>query len=194
MNDQKINNYDIIYDVDKIYKSIDMHNMHNMHNMKILNISNSNLVELPKEINLLDNLVFLDCGYNNITEINLTNPKLVVLDCFHNKLNKFPNISSEFIKCIHIGKNNIVDIPYKKILLMDLIVFLYYDNMIPINKKLLVLEFKRQQYLIQTLQFEYNMEKIMENNDMNKISIRMLKDVEEDIYENYYMRDFIEEN
>jgi hypothetical protein len=28
---------------------------------------------------------------------------------------------------------------------------------------------------------------------MNKISIRMLKDVEEDIYENYYTRDLIEE-
>ena len=28
---------------------------------------------------------------------------------------------------------------------------------------------------------------------MNKISIRMLKDVEEDIYENYYLRDLIEE-
>ena len=76
---------------------------------------------------------------------------------------------------------------------MDLIVFLYFGNNIPIEKKLLVLEFKRQRYLIQTFQHEYDMNKIIQNDNMNKISIRMLKDVEEDIYENYYTRDLIEE-
>jgi len=78
---------------------------------------------------------------------------------------------------------------------MNLIVFLYYDNMIPINKKLLVLEFKRQEYLIQTMQFEYpyEIQKIMKNSDENKISIKMLKEFEEDVYENYYMRDLIDD-
>ena len=174
----------------KIYKSIEVNNIKHI---KILDISNNNLDILPEEIKLLTNLMILDCSYNNITEINLTNPKLIVLDCFHNKLNKFPNIISS--TCINISKNNITDIPYKKILSMNLIVFLYYGQNIPINKKLLVLEFKRQEYLIQTLQFEYpyEIQKIMKNSDMNKISIKMLKDFEEDVYENYYLRELIEE-
>ena len=180
---------------DIIYKTIDINNIHNVKiNIKILDISNNNLLTLPKEINLLENLRILDCSYNNITEIGLTNPKLIVLNCFSNKLTKFPNIfSCEYIRCIHIGMNNITYIPYKKIYRMDLIVFLYFGNNIPIDMKLLVLEFKRQRYLIQTLQYEYDMNKIIQNDNMNKISITMLKDVEEDIYENYYTRELIEE-
>jgi Leucine-rich repeat (LRR) protein len=175
----------------KIYKSIEVNNMSHI---KILDISNNNLFRFPsEEINLLNNLMILNCSNNNITEINLTNPKLIVFECYNNKLNKFPNIVSS--TCINISKNNIMDIPYKKILQMNLIVFFYHDNIIPINKQLLVFEFKRQEYLIQTLQFEYpyEIQKIMKNSDDNKISIKMLKDFEEDVYENYYTRELIEQ-
>jgi Leucine-rich repeat (LRR) protein len=172
-------------------------------NIMVLDISNSNLTHLPKEINQLFNLRALICENNKITTIeNIYLPNLVVLSVFNNMLTQFPQIESP-LGCLHIGKNNIEIIPYKKILDMQLIVFLYFDNPFDDfknNKNLRWLESNRQKQLLTQASLSsihdlsINKDVLQKYDDDKKINIKTLKGIEEDIYGEFYMTDFISDS
>ena len=169
-------------------------------NILILNLSDSELTCLPKEINMLNKLVVLTCENNSITNIELHNPNLTALHCYNNKLTTFPIIPPSVL-CLHIGQNNIKDIPYKKIEEQNLVVFLYSDNPFADyskNKNLFILECKRQKFLIdlyncddEVILFQPEIKQILKNYENKKISFFALKSIEETIYEEYYLCEFI---
>jgi Leucine-rich repeat (LRR) protein len=179
------------------FNDVTMKNISVYTNLTILNLNKLNLVCLPENISELHNLRLLCCDYNNIENINIKFKNLNVFTCFDNKLTKFPNIEAP-LSCLHIGRNNITDIPYKKIIHMELIVFLYFDNPFDDfqnNKKLRMLESQRQQTVIEN-EFPFiftNIEKVRVLHNNKKISISLLKSVEEANFEEYYMNEFIDE-
>jgi hypothetical protein len=170
-------------------------------NIVVLDVSNSDLSYLPKEINNLYNLKALMCENNKISKIEpIYLPNLVIACFFNNKLKQFPQIESP-LKCLHIGKNNIVNIPYKKILEKDLIVFLYFDNPFDDfknNEQLRWLELHRQKYLLAqaNLSLIYdlvsNKDELAEYVENKKINITFLKGIEEDIFGEFYMNEFMD--
>ena len=182
---------------------IDNHkNFHfdNLQNIRILSIINCDLTQLPLEICTLQNLIILNLSNNKLTNIELSNPKLVVLDCAYNKLTEFPKFTSQ-IQCLNIINNNIASIPYKKIEDMRLVVFLYADNPFLNNKinktNLLILESRRQKFLVElyhyqdiVIFFHLEMKPILKNYENKKICFSALKCLEESIYEEYYMYEF----
>jgi Leucine-rich repeat (LRR) protein len=199
-----INYWQIYHNLFCFQKFESISNIIQFANVKILDISNCNLDFLPPEINNLHNLRMLNCESNNITNIdNILLKNLNVFNCFDNKLTNFPNIIAP-LSCLHIGKNNIAVIPYTKILDMQLIVFLYFDNPFDHfknNKKLIALESSRQKYLIE-LYYDENsivsyhfleMQNVIKNHENKKININALKMVEESIFEIYYMTEFIDD-
>ena len=94
----------------------------NLQNIRILSIINCDLTQLPLEISILQNLIILNLSDNKLTNIELSNPKLVVLDCAYNKLITFPKFTSQ-IQCLNIINNNITSIPYKKMLFFHYFLF-----------------------------------------------------------------------
>jgi Leucine-rich repeat (LRR) protein len=172
----------------------------NLQNIRILSIINCDLTQLPLEISILQNLIILNLSNNKLTNIELSNPKLVVLDCAYNKLITFPKFTSQ-IQCLNIINNNIANIPYKKIEDMRLVVFLYDDNpflnKISDKKNLLILESRRQKFLVDLYYhqdivnfFHLEMKPILENYENKQISYSALKCLEESIYEDYFMYEF----
>ena len=169
-------------------------------NIIILSLTKCNLTQSTFKINALKNLITLDLSDNKFTNIELSNPKLIVLDCSHNELTTFPRFNSQ-IQCLNIINNNISSIPYKKIEDMRLVVFLYADNpflnKISDKKNLLILESKRQKFLVELYWnqnivnfFPLEMKPILKNCENKKINYSTLKCVEESIYEEYYMYEF----
>ena len=176
-------------------------NLIDVSKIKIFDISNCKLTKLPSEIESLTNLLILNCSNNQIEIIELNNEKLVILNAYDNKLTTFPVIPSSVI-CLQISKNNIKNIQYKKVEVQRLVVFLYYDNPfdnISKNKNLIILESKRQKYLIDLYYsdddicyFALEMRSILKNYENKKIRISELKCLEESIYEDYFLYEFVE--
>lgn len=188
------------YIIDNIPLPKDIFHFDNLKNILILTMGNCNLTHVPLEITLLQNLIILNLSNNELTNIELPNPKLVVLDCAYNKLTRFPKLTSG-IQCLNIGNNNIVSVPYKQIEEMRLVVFLYAENpflnKITDKKNLLILESRRQKFLIELYWhqdivnfFHLEMMPILENYENKQISYPKLKCLEESIYEEYYMYEF----
>jgi Leucine-rich repeat (LRR) protein len=171
----------------------------NFSHITILDISNCDIESFPQQINNLVSLRYLNCERNKIKNIEkISLPELNIFICFDNQLTIFPEIESP-LSCLHIGKNNIRDIPYKKVALMNLNVFLYFDNPFDDwknNKKLRILEGIRQQQVIDFgLSLNHYwflwLDDVIKYNDNKKINIITLKGTEESIFEEYYMQDII---
>lgn len=172
----------------------------NNFNIQHMDLSNSNLFHLPNEINLLKNLILLNCSSNKITKIELTNPKLECLDCSFNELIEYPIIPHSVLY-LNLNDNKIKKIPYKKIEEQRLVSFFYYNNPffknLKSDKNLLILESRRQKYIIELYYHDdiprnhfLEMQKIIKRYEKKEINLNDLKCIEESFYEEYLLNIF----
>lgn len=177
-------------------------NLNNLTDIKILNLTNLGLENIPPEITTLKNLIYLCLDSNKIKSANIVHNQLEYISLYDNQLNQFPSLFTPMLSCLHIGKNNIADIPYKLVNKMKLAVFLYDDNPFCESKhsnlELKKLESKRQKYL---LMFHYDhifncdleFETLYQYDKNGKFKYNVLKYLEETIYETYYTSEYIEQ-